>query len=135
MTWVSRRALVPFVGVITFSTVLAGCSGSSANGAVGTSGQAGTFLAVDTASPPIVTVENLTDQPLVDINVGLKSGILVFSDSISRLEAKEKRQLRHGDFASRDGTPFSLRVARPREVVITAKDLSGKQMESTVAWK
>ena len=135
MACVSRRALVPFVGVITFGTVLAGCSGSSADGAIGTSGQGGTFLAVDTASPPVVTVENLTDQPLVDINVSLKSGILVFTDGISRLEAKEKRQLRHGDFASRDGTPFSLRIARPREVILTAKDLSGKQMEATVPWK
>ena len=77
----------------------------------------------------------MTDQPLVDINVALKSGILLFSDSISRLEPKEKRQLRHGDFASRDGTPFSLRIARPREVILTAKDLSGKQMEATVPWK
>ncbi|HVH29211.1 MAG TPA: hypothetical protein VM818_20795 [Vicinamibacterales bacterium] len=135
MTWAPRRALVPLVGVITFSSVLAGCSGSSANGAVGTSGDAGNFIAVDTASPPVVTLQNMTDQPLVDINVALKSGILLFSDSISRLEPKEKRQLRHGDFASRDGTPFSLRIARPREVILTAKDLSGKQMEATVPWK
>jgi hypothetical protein len=135
MTCVSRRALVPCVGVITLTAVLAACSGSSATGAVGTSGQGAAFLSVDTASPPIVTVENLTDAPLVDINVGLKSGILVFSDSISRLEPKEKRQIRHGDFASRDGTPFSLRVARPREVILTAKDLSGKRMETTVPWK
>jgi hypothetical protein len=135
MTCVSRRALVPCVGVITFTAFLAACSGSSATGAVGTSGQGATFLGVDTASPPIVTVENLTDAPLVDINVALKSGILVFSDSISRLEPKEKRQLRHGDFASRDGTPFSLRVARPRDVIVTAKDLGGKQMEATLPWK
>jgi hypothetical protein len=134
MTWVSWRALVPFVGVITLGTVVSGCSGSGADGAVGTSGQVA-FLAVDTSAPPVVTVENVTEQPLVDINVSLKSGMLTFSESISRLEVKEKRALRHGDFASRDGTSFSLRITRPREVIVTAKDLSGKQMESTIPWK
>jgi hypothetical protein len=133
MTWVSRRALVPFVGVITLGVVLSGCSDSSA-GAVGTSGQAA-FLAIDTTAPPVVTVENLTDQPLVDVTVNLKSGILQFSESISRLEPKEKRQLRHGDFASRDGTSFSLRLARPRDVIVSARDLAGKQMETTMEWR
>jgi hypothetical protein len=134
MTWVSRRALVTFVGVITLTPFLAGCSSGDASGAVGTSGQEGP-LAVDTSAPPIVTIENRTDQPLVDVNVSLKSGMLVFSDSISRLEPKEKRQMRHGDFASRDGTSFSLRIATPREVIMSAKDLSGKQVDSTVPWR
>jgi hypothetical protein len=43
--------------------------------------------------------------------------------------------MRHGDFASRDGTSFSLRIATPRDVIVTAKDLSGKQMEMTVPWR
>ena len=74
--------------------------------------QTDAFLAIDTTSGPFVVVENLTSQPLIDINISLKSGILVFSDTIGRLEAKEKRQIRHSDFSSRDGTSFSLRIAQ-----------------------
>lgn len=135
MTWVSRRALTALLGVFTLSTVVAACSSSSATDAVGTSGQGEAFLAIDTTATPFVYVENLTDQPLVDVNVTLKSGMLTFSDSISRLEVKEKRQVRHGDFTSRDGTSFNLRITRPREVIVTARNLDGKQMETTFPWR
>jgi hypothetical protein len=52
---------------------------------------------------------NLTSQPLIDINIALASGMLVFSDTIGRLEAKEKR--RFVTWLSRDDTSFSLRIA------------------------
>jgi hypothetical protein len=134
MTWVSRRVLVPLVSVALASPLIA-CSNSSANGAVGTSGASDALVHVDTTSGPMVVVENRTDQPLVDVSVALKAGILTFSDTITRLEAKERRQLRHGDFSSRDGTSFNLRVARPKSVVITGRDLNGKQFETAVPWE
>jgi hypothetical protein len=131
MTWVSRR-VVPFI-LVAVSSALVACSSSSANDAVGTSGE-GAFVHVDTSSAPFVTVENRTDQPLVDVTIGLKSGILTFSDSISRLEVKETRRLRHADFTSRDGTSFSLRLATPKTVLVTARDLTGKTFESSMPW-
>jgi hypothetical protein len=93
------------------------------------------MLAVDTTQRPFVYVENLTAEPLVDVNVTLKAGILSFSESLSRLEPKERRQLRHADFASRDGTSFSLRIATPREVLVSAKNLGGKQIDTATSWR
>jgi len=54
---------------------------------------------------------------------------------VSRLEANEKRSIRHGDFTSRDGTSFNLRVARPREVAVSGKNLEGKTFEATLPWQ
>jgi hypothetical protein len=132
MTWVSRRVLISLVVAAVGSSFTA-CSNSSANGVVGTSGQ-DAFVLVDTSSGPFVEVENRTEQPLIDVSIGLKAGILTFSDSISRLEPKEKRRLRHADFTSRDGTSFSLRVATPKTVLITARDLTGKTFETSRPW-
>ena len=134
MICVSRRILGPLVGVFAFGSILSACSGSGGDGAVGTSGQSDAFVAVDVSTPPFVTIENRTEQPLVDVNLGIKSGMLTYSGSVSRLEAKEKRQIRHADFTSRDGTAFNLRIARPSQVLVTARDTAGKQFEVTVPW-
>jgi hypothetical protein len=137
MTWVSRRVLVPLaplVGAVALGSILAACSGGSAS-AVGTSGQSDAFVAVDTSSPPTITVENRTAQPLVDVTLSIKSGMLTFTDRVTRLEAHEKRPIRHGDFRSRDGTSFNLRVARPREIAVSARNLEGKTFDTTVPWQ
>ena len=135
MTWVSRRVLVPLVGAVALGSILSACSSGSANGAVGTSGQINSFITVDVSSPPIITVQNRTAQPLIDINIAIKSGMLTFTDRISRLEANERRPVRQGDFTSRDGTSFNLRVARPKEIAVTAKNLEGKAFEATLPWQ
>jgi hypothetical protein len=135
MTCVSRRALVALVTAIALGSVLSACSSSSADGAVGTAGEGEAFVVLDTASGPFVVVENRTGQPLVDVNLAIRSGMIPYSASVSRLEANEKRQIRHGDFTSRDGTAFNLRIARPREVTITARDLGGKQFDTKFPWE
>jgi len=135
MTRVFQRVLVPLAGAVALGSILTACASSTATGAVGTSGHADAFVAVDTSAPPIVTVENRTAQPLVDVTLSIRSGILTFTDRVSRLEASEKRPIRHGDFTSRDGTSFNLRVARPREMVVSAKNLDGKTFETTVPWQ
>jgi hypothetical protein len=134
MICVSPRVLVPLVGALALGSILSACSGSSSDRAVGTSGQSDAFVSVDVSTPQLVTLENRTEQPLIDVNVGIKSGMLTYSGSVSRLEAKEKRQLRHGEFTSRDGTGFSLRVARPTQILVTARDTAGKPFETTIPW-
>jgi hypothetical protein len=129
----SRRVLVPLVAV-ALGSVLTACS-RNASGAVGTSGQTDAFVVVDMSSPPIITVENRTAQPLIDVDLSIKSGMLTFTDRVTRLEAHEKRPIRHGDFTSRDGTSFNLRIARPREVAVRAKNLEGKEFEATLPWQ
>jgi hypothetical protein len=147
MAWIPRRVLVrPFgliglvplvapVLIVALGSVLAACSGGTPSGAVGTSGENDAFVVVDTSSPPIITVENRTAQPLVDVNLSIKSGMLTFTDRLSRLEANEKRPIKHGDFTSRDGTSFNLRVARPREVAVSARNLEGKAFGATLPWR
>lgn len=135
MTWVSRRVLVPLVGVVALGSILTACSGSGAGAAVGTSGQTDAFILIDSSSPPVITVENRTAQPLVDIDLTIKRGMLAFTGRISRLEAKEKRPIKHGDFISRDGTSFNLRVAQPREIAVSARNLEGKVFEATLPWE
>ena len=135
MTWVSRRVLVPFVGAVALGSILSACSSATPNLGVGTLGQINSFVTVDTSSPPIITIQNRTAQPLIDLNIAIKSGMLTFADRVSRLEANERRPIRQGDFTSRDGTSFNLRVARPKEITVTAKDLSGKQFEATLPWE
>jgi hypothetical protein len=135
MTWISRRVLVSLVGAAALSSTLVACSGSSTSGAVGTSGQAEAVIAIDTSSAPIITVRNLTDQPLIDVNISIKSGILAFTDRVSRLEANEQRPIQQSDFTSPDGTSFNLQVARPSQIAVTAHNLDGKQFELTVPWK
>ena len=134
MTCVSRRVLVPLVCAFALGSILSACSSSNPDDAVGTSGESDAFVSVDVSTPPFVTLENRTGQPLVDVNVGIKSGMLTYTGTVSRLEAKEKRQIRHADFTSRDGTAFNLRIARPTQVAITARDAAGKQFEATRPW-
>ena len=135
MTWVSRRVFVPLVGAVALGSILSACSNGSATGSVGTSGQINSFVTLDISSPSIITVQNRTAQPLVDVTIAIKSGMLTFTDRISRLEANERRPIRQGDFTSRDGTSFNLRVARPREVAVSARNLEGKTFEATLPWE
>ena len=135
MTWVSRRVLTSLVGMVALGLILSACSSGTATGAVGTAGQLDTFVTVDTSSAPVIVVQNRTAQPLVDVNLTIKAGILSFTDRISRLEANERRQIRQGDFTSRDGTSFNLRIARPKEIAATAKDMNGKTFEATLPWQ
>jgi hypothetical protein len=134
MTCVSRRVFVPLAGAVALGSILSACSSGSATGAVGTSGETNSFITVDASSPPVITVQNRTAQPLIDVSIAIKSGMLTFTDRVSRLEANERRPIRQGDFTSRDGTSFNLRVARPTAIAVTARDLTGKQFEATLPW-
>jgi hypothetical protein len=135
MTWVFRRFVVPLVGAVALGSILTACSRSNVDAAVGTAGQSADFLLVDTASPSVINVENRTGAPLIDVTLAIKGGMLTFTNRVSRLEASEKRPLKYGDFTSRDGTSFNLRVARPKDIAVTAKNLEGKTFETTVPWR
>jgi hypothetical protein len=134
MTCVFRR-VVPFVGVLAMGTILTACSNSGASGAVGTSPALDAFINVDASSAPAILIENRTSQPLIDVSLAIKSGILVFSDRVSRLEANEKRRISATDFTARDGSPLNVRLASPRQVAVTASDLAGKHYETTLPWR
>jgi hypothetical protein len=124
-----RRPLLTAV-VLGVGWLVAACSQS---GAVG-SGQSESGIVIQTSSM-FVTVDNRAGQPLVDVKIALKpaSGTL-FTNYIPRLESGAKKDLALSDFRSIDGTGYSLRLQRPRQVIVTASDLVGKKYETTVPW-
>ena len=63
-----------------------------------------------------VAVENKVGMPLVDVEVAIVPvGGITFMDT--------------------GGTPFSLRLARPKTVRVKSKDLNNKAIQVEVPWK
>jgi len=125
-------------GVVLAACLVAACSSTStsAAGAVGTSGETAAFMSVELSSI-VMVIENQAAQPLLDIRLAIKpvGGATEFTKLVSRMEAGEKRTISLGDFGGRDGTPFSLRVVRPKEVSVTAVNLMGQKFAMTKPWK
>jgi len=105
------------------------------SGTVGSSGASPAAIAVVT-TPSFLTIENRAGLPLVDIKIDLQSASgMSFSTSVSRLETGAKRDLPLSDLRASDGTSFSPRWQRPKQVVLTATDFVGKKYELTTPWK
>jgi len=129
---VSRRRfrLLRNLSLITLAALaLTGCSGSAASNEQ-------SLIGVETSSFSVV-VENKVGMPLVDVDVAILpvGGTLQFSKAVGRLDNGEKREISLASFYGRDGTPFSLRVVRPRSVRVTGKDFNNKPIEVQVPWK
>lgn len=124
---IQRCALVVIVGAMM--TGLAGCGGQTAEStSTGLIGIENTQL--------FVTITNKTGLALTNIRIEVvPAGPASFSVVHSRLETGEKRDFPVGDFRGRDGTPLNLRVSRPRTIIVTAKDLQGKDYKEEIAWK
>jgi hypothetical protein len=138
MTFPLRSALV-VVAAFSLASVVSACSGvgrESTAEAVGTAGDAKTDAIAVQISSMFLTIENRAGQPLLDIGIAIKpvGGTMPYTSRISRLEPGGRREVPLGNFAGRDGTPFSLRVVRPREVTVTAVDFVGQKHAVTVPW-
>ena len=133
-----RRTLVLIAGVLVLGWIVSSCSsGSSEDAALGTAGRAPAFVDVQMSTFD-VTVENRAGEPVIDMLVSIKpvGGFTLYTTRVPRLGSGEKRVLSVNEFTSRDGTPFSLRVVRPKEITVTAVDLSGgKKFAMTTPWK
>jgi hypothetical protein len=132
------QRLVTFgVAVLASAFLASSCSSASSgeSGVSGTSGAGPAFLGLMTSSM-FVTIENRAGGPLLDVRLAIKpiGGVTEFTKLISRMEAGEKRNISLRDFGGRDGTPFNLRVVRPKEVSVTAVDLMSKKYAMTVPW-
>ena len=138
VTWRRRRPLITVVALVAgwLATACSGTtSGQRESGSVGSSGTSSAAIAIQT-TPSFVTIENRAGLPLVDVRIALKSvSGMSFSTSISRLETGAKRDLSLGDLRSNDGTSYSPRLQRPKEILVTATDLVGKKYDLTVPWK
>ena len=58
-----------------------------------------------------------------------------FSNTIARMENGEKRVIAHNLFTDRDGIPFSPRNVRVSRIIVTAKDIDGKDLRVEMPWQ
>ena len=84
-----------------------------------------------------VTVHNNSGLALNEVSVAIVpvGRSTIYNKFLGRLENAESRNIMLGDFYGRDGTPFSLRVAKPRSVEVKGKDVKGQNYAVEVAWR
>src|SRR6266850_2129037 len=129
---VSRRRHVlvrSLCSIAMAGLALVGCSGSAAT-------DEQSLIGVETSQFSVV-IENKIGMPLTDVQVAILpvGGVTQFTKMAGRLDNGEKREIALGGFYGRDGTPFSLRVVRPKTVRVTGKDLNNKPHQVDVPWK
>ena len=128
----SRRHASLFLGLGMIGTLLAVAACSGATSAQDQNAP----IAVQTSQLSI-TIENKVGMPVTDIDVAIVpiGGATAFKKFIGRMENSEKREFPLGDFFGADGTPFNLRIVRPKLIRVTAKDLNNKPVTVETAWR
>ena len=130
---VFRRRLA-FLGLTIFVGVaglaLVNCSD------VGPSAQDNAPIGVQTSQLSVV-IENKAGLALDDVDVAILpvGGATQYNKFAGRVDNAAKKEFALADFHGRDGTPFSLRVVRPKTVRVTAKDLNNKVYKVEVPWQ
>jgi hypothetical protein len=119
------------MAVLAGVAVLAACAGAS-----GPTLPADAPIRIEN-SQMFVTVENRSGLALRDVQVRIipVGGTTEFIASVYRLENGEKRDFPLSAFRGRDGTPFNLRVVRPKSVKVSGTDINNKTIEVETAWK
>jgi hypothetical protein len=94
------------------------------------------LITVET-SQVFITVKNQAGQALRNVHVSIVpiGGSTLFTTTISRLESGEKRDLSLAQFQGRDGTPFNLRVIKPKTVRVSGTNIEDKTVEVEVPWR
>lgn len=117
--------------VVAVALALGGCAGAG-----GPTLPADAPIRIDNTQM-FVTVENRSGLALRDVQVRIipVGGTTEFITSVYRLENGEKRDFPLGNFRGRDGTPFNLRVVRPKSIKVTGTDINNKTIEVETAWK
>ena len=126
-----RLPLAVTLPLLGFAFFLAGCSeqGSASQGADAP-------LKVNISSM-FLTVTNKAGLPLTDVTISIvpPTRTTVYTKFIGRLENSEARDVMLGDFSGRDGTPFSLRVVKPKSVEVKGTGADGKTYEVSIPWR
>ena len=127
-----RRAVHLLLAVTLGLSALGGAGCSAGGSGIGENPLIGVQV-----SPLWITVENKAGMALTNLQIDIvPAGTqLVYTANHWRLENGEKRDFAANTFRSRDNTPFNIRVSRPKSVRVSAKDLSGKVLQTEVPWK
>ena len=120
-----------FFLLVALALLAAGCSDQ---GAANQDANAPVKIAI---SQMYVTVRNESGLALNDVSVAIipMGRTTVFNKFLGRLENAQSRNVMLGEFIGRDGTPFSLRVVKPRSVEVKGKDVKGQDYTSEIAWR
>lgn len=137
MTLSLRRSVTAIATLIAAGWLLSACSSASTQepGATGTGGTASSAIAVETSNQS-VTVTNNAGKPMEDVRIAIQpfGNAPAFTSTLRRLENAEKREISLAQFRSNDGTTFSPRLTKARQVTVTATDIVGQKHELTVPW-
>ena len=137
MTLPLRRSHLAVAGLICATCCFLACStGSSPEVAIATSGTDAAAIGLET-SDLYVAITNNAGRPLeqVRITVRVVGTGPPFVASINRMENGERREVSPNSFRSNDGTTFSPRLHRARQVSVSAADIVGKKYEIEKPWK
>ena len=123
----SRRSRLAMAAV--FMLTAAGCGGGAPTGDIDK-------IQV-TITPFEVIVTNTAGRALFEVKVEIMpvGPATHFTTNVPRMENGERRNLSHTLFTDRDGVPFSPRNVKVGGVVVTAKDIDGKELKVEVPWK
>lgn len=120
-----------FCSLIALAALAVGCSAQSS-----ASQDPNAPIKIETTQM-YVSVRNNSGLSLNEVSVAIipVGRSTIYNRFIGRLESDEARNLILGDFVGRDGTPFSLRVVKPRSVEVKAQDVKGQTYTVEVPWK
>jgi hypothetical protein len=120
-----------FFSLLAVALFFSACAGQSNAGQ-----DANAPIKIET-SQMFVTVKNDSGMALNDVSVAIvpMGRTTLYTEFIGRMESAETRKIMLGDFNGRDGTPFSLRVVKPKAVQVKGMDIGGKAHEAEVGWK
>ena len=137
MTLSLRRSVTATAGLIAAGWLLSACSNASTQepGATGTGGSQDSEIAVE-ASNQSVVITNNAGKPIEDVRIAIQpfGNAPAFTTTLRRMENAERREISLTQFRSNDGTTFSPRLTKARQLTVTATDIVGKKHELTRAW-
>jgi hypothetical protein len=119
-----------------FSLLIVGLFMSSCAGQGSAAQDASAPVKIET-SQMFVTVTNNSGMALNDVTVAIvpMGRTTLYTEFVGRMESAESRKVMLGEFNGRDGTPFSLRVVKPKAVQVKGTDGQGKTREVEVPWQ
>jgi len=84
----------------------------------------------------MISVENKAGLALNNVSVAIEpiGGATQFVSFVGRMENSSKKDIMLGSFGGRDGTPFNLRVVRPKLVRVTAEDINSTDYDIVAPW-